>query len=145
MQQEKNLVLVSREDYEQTEAAEKQKKEELKQLEKCVWENLENNGELDSVVSYLNSFKTTAAAYRRLADLYISRDIDDFRKKFPKQNCTRERVKQHICLRELEKLLAHMQAPSKTLDQYFKDASILQNLAVPIPRPIGEPIVHLNR
>src|ERR1039457_4166799 len=51
MQQEKNLVLVSREDYEQTEAAEKQKKEELKQLEKCVWENLENNGELDSVVS----------------------------------------------------------------------------------------------
>lgn len=145
VEQEKNLVLVNREDYEQAKAAKNQQELELKDLEKHAWDNLEKNGELDSVVSYLNGFKTTAAAYRRLADLYISRDIDDFRKKFPKQNCTRERVKQHVYLRALEKLLVLMQAPSKTLDQYFKDDSILRNRAVPIPRPIGDPILHLNR
>lgn len=137
-------MLISREDYEQTEAAEKRKKQELDNLEKCVWEDLEKNGGLDSVVGYLNSFKTTTAAYRRLSDLYICRDIDDFRKKFPKQNCTRERVKQYICLRELEKLLGQMQTSSKVLDQYFKDDSQVRNRALQIPRPIGEPILRLK-
>ena len=145
MEQGGNLVLVSREDYELTQIAQKQKEQGLKDLEKRVWESLESNGDLDSVVSYLNSFKTAAAAYSRLSDMYVFRDIDDFRKKFSKQNCTREWVRKYFYLRALEKLLMHIQAPSKILDEYFTDYSTQSNQAVPIPRPIGEPILHLNR
>ena len=145
VEQEKKLVLVGRQDCEQSEAAQKQKHQEMESLEKGLWENLEKAGVLDSVVGYLNSFRTAAAAYRRLADLYTCRDIDDFRRKFPKQNCTKERVRQHICPRALEKLLARMQFPSIILEQYFKDDSKVRNRPVSIPRPIGEPILHLNQ
>ena len=58
MEQGMNLVLVSREEFEQTQAAQKQKEQEMKDLEKRVWESLENGSELDSVVGYLNKFKT---------------------------------------------------------------------------------------
>src|ERR1035437_7686768 len=137
VEQEKKLVLVSREDCEQTEAAQKQKQQEMESLQTRLWENLEKSGVLDSVVGYLNSFRTAAAAYRRLSDLYICRDIDDFRKKFPTQNCTKERVRQYIYPQALQKLLAQMQTPSKILEQYFKDDSNVQNRSVLILRPIG--------
>jgi hypothetical protein len=145
LEQDKKLVLVSREDCERTEAAQRQKQQEMDDLEKGLWENLEKTGVLDSVVGYLNSFRTAAAAFRQMEDLYICRDIDDFRKRFPKQNCTKERVRQFIYPRALEKLLAQMQMPSKILEQYFKDDSDVRNRSVPIPRPIGEPILILNR
>jgi hypothetical protein len=145
VEQAKDLVLVSRADYEQTKTAQCQQEQELKGLEKRVWENLEKNGELDSVVNYLNNFKTAAAAYRCLSDMYVFRDIDAFRKKFSKQECTKEWVKKHFYPRALEKLLALIPVPSETLACYFKDDSDVRNRAVPIPRPIGEPILHLNR
>lgn len=145
VEQEKNLVLVSREEYEAFKVAEMQKQQELKNLEKCLWEKLANNGELDSVVRYLNGFKTATAADRCLSGLYIYRDIADLRKKFPKQSCTVDHVKRHIYPRALEKLLSHMKTPSKILDQYFKDDSQLRNRPVPIPQPIGKPILRLNR
>jgi hypothetical protein len=145
LEQEKKLVLVSREDCERTEAAQRQKQQEIDNLDKGLWENLEKSGVLDSVVGYLNSFRTTAAAYRKMSDLYMCLDIDDFRKKFPKQNCTKEQVRQFIYPRALEKLLARMQMPSKILEQCFKHDSEVRNRLVPIPRPIGEPILILNR
>jgi|SRR5208283_5431276 len=145
VEQKKNLVLVSREECELAKAAEKQKEQELKDLEKCLWENLEKSGELGFVVKYLNGFKTATAADRCLSDLYIYRDLAELRKKFPKQSCTIEHVKRHIYPRALEKLLIRMKTPSKILDQYFKDDSQVRNRPVPIPRPIGEPILHLNR
>jgi len=114
-------------------------------LKKELWENLEKNGILDSVVGYLNSFKTAAAAYRRLSNLYICRGIDDFREKFPKQNCTKERVRQYIYPQALEKLLAQMQTPSKILEQHFKDDLFVQSRTIPTPKPIGDPILVLNR
>jgi hypothetical protein len=145
VEQAKKLVLVSREDYEQNELAQKQKQQEMDRLKKELWENLEKTGVLDSVVGYLNSFRTAAAAYRHLSDLYICRDVDDFRTKFPKQNCTKERVRQYVYPRALEKVLARMQTPSKILEQYFKDDSLVQNRTIPIPKPIGDPILVLNR
>lgn len=113
-------------------------------LEKRVWDSLERSGDLDSVVSYLNKFKTAAAAYRCLSGMYVFGDIDDFRKKFSRQNCTKEWVKKYFYLRALEKLFAQIQVPSELLDQYFKEDSAARNRAVPIPRPIGKPILTLN-
>ncbi|MGO8766239.1 MAG: hypothetical protein ACLQSR_14020 [Limisphaerales bacterium] len=145
VEQGKNLVLVSHEDCELGKVAEMQKKQELKDLEKCLWENLGKNGELGSVVIYLNGFKTASAADRCLSDLYVYRDLADLRKKFPKESCTVEHVKRHIYPRALEKLLIRMKTPSKILNQYFEDDSQVRNRPLPIPRPIGEPILHLNR
>ena len=145
VQQNKNLVLVSREDCNQFEAAKKQKQQETEKLEKELWENLEKTGVLNSVVNYLNSFKSAAAAYRQLSDLYIFRDIGDLREKFPKQNCTNERVQRFIYPRALEKLLARMKVTSSDLEQYFKDELLVRSREIPSPRPIGEPILLLNR
>jgi hypothetical protein len=145
VEQGKNLVLVSREDYEKSQAAQVQKEDDLKNLEKRTWENLEKNGDLDAVVSYLNDFKTAAAAYRCLSDMYVFRDIDDFRRKFSKHSCTRDWVRKHFYLRALEKLLKLAQISSKTLDQFFRDYAILSNRKVPLPQSIGEPVLHLNR
>ena len=144
IKQEKKLVVVGREDCQRSEDAKKQKEQEEKNLEKSLWENLEKTGELEAVVKYLNSFKTATAADRFLSGLCIYRDLADLRIKFPKQNCTIEHVKRHIYPRALEKLLILMKTPSKVLDQYFKDDSQLRNQPVPIPRPIGEPILLLN-
>jgi hypothetical protein len=145
VEQGKNLVLVSREERELTKAAANQKEQELKDLEKCLWENLEKNGELDSVVKYLNGFKTATAADRSLSDLHIYRDLADLREKFPKQSCTTTHVRRYIYPRALEKLLIRMKTPSIVLDQYFKNDSQVRDRPVPIPRPIGEPILHLHR
>jgi hypothetical protein len=145
VEQNKNLVLVSRKDCEQNAADQKQKQQEMEGLEKRLWENLETTGVLDSVVGYLNSFKSAAAAHRQLSDLYICRDSGDLQKKFPKQNCTKEQVRQYIYPRAMEKLLTRVQVPSKILEQYFKDDALVGSRVVPNPQPIGEPILHLNR
>jgi len=145
VEQEEKLVLVRRQECEQTEAAKKQKLQEMERLKQELWENLEKNGELDAVVGYLNSFKTTATAYRHLSNLNICLGFDDFREKFPKQNCTKERVRQYIYPQALNKLLAQMQTPSKILERYFNHDLLLQSRTIPTPKPIGGPILVLNR
>jgi hypothetical protein len=145
VEQKKDLVLVSREDSKQTEAVQKQMQREMESLEKGLWEKLDKTGVLDAVVGYLNGFRSAAAAYRQLTDFHICRNIGDVQRKFPKQKCTKERVRQYIYPRALEKLLAHLQVSSASLEQYFKDDSLVRNRVVPNPAPIGDPILHLNR
>lgn len=144
VESEKKLVLVKSEDVEQREAALKSKQIELTSLETQLWENLEKQGVLDSVVDYLNSFKTATGAYRQLSSLHICRDVDDFRKKFPKQNCTKERVKRYFYFLALEKLLITMNAPNKLLTQYFVEDANLRSREVPVLHSIGEPVLTLN-
>jgi hypothetical protein len=82
---------------------------------------------------------------RMIVDLHICRNIGDVQRKFPKQNCTKDRVQQYIYPRALAKLLTRLQVPSASLEQYFKDDSLVRSRVVPNPPPIGEPILHLNR
>ena len=145
VEREKNLLLLAREDFEREQAGKRQREQELKDLEQRVWDNLEKSGELDSVVSFLNGFNTATAAFRSLSDMYVFQDIDDFRTKFSKHNCTRDWVKKHFYPRALEKLLTHLNTPSQTLQQFFAEQSILSNREVQIPQAIGEPLLHLNR
>lgn len=93
VEREKSLVLVSRQDYERAQADQEQKERELKDLEERVWQDLEKDGGLDFVVSYLNNSKTAAAAYRSLSGIYVFRDLDNFRRKFSKRNCTKDWVR----------------------------------------------------
>jgi hypothetical protein len=145
VQQDSKLVLVSRADCEQLKSAKSLKDQEIEALERRVWKTLEKSSELDSVVNHLNEFNTASAAYRCLERMSVFRGMADFRRKFTKHNCTKEWVKRHFYLQALEKLFVHfLGAPGQTLDEYFKEDSILRNRPVPSPTPIGKTIMTLN-
>lgn len=136
IENEKDLVLVAREDHERWQADQKRKELELKDLEQRVWEGLEKSGDLDAVASHLKTFKTATAAFAWLSDCYVFRDFGDFRRKFTKHNCTRDWVKKHFYPRALEKVFEHMQKPNQSLQRFFIEHASLSKSVVPTPKPI---------
>jgi hypothetical protein len=145
VEREKNIFLCKRDDLELEQAGKRQREQDLKDLEKSAWEILATSGELDSIVAYLNTFKTATSAFRYLSDCYVFRDIDDFRRKFTKHSCTRDWVKKYFYPRALERLFVKIQKPSKTLEQFFNEQATLAQRVIPTAKPVGEHLLHLKR